>query len=340
MTEWIKSDLEACGIKFDVFSSERDLHQSGAVEAALDDLRDRKYLIDAPDGAVLFKATEFGDDKDRAVVKRDGEKTYIAADIAYHREKLRRGFDLLINIWGADHGGYVTRLKAAVQALGRDPAALQVILVQMVNLTRAGEPVKMGKRSGEFVTLREVIEEVGKDAARFFVIMRRSDAQFEFDLELAKKNSMDNPVHYVKYGHARCAALLRKAKERGFELPSLPLDERALSALKSKEELGLIRSLMAFPGAIEGAAEAREPHRVVYTLQETIAQFHSYYTQTGASDPILSEDPEKRMGRLALVAALKQVLANGLKILGVDAPERMDRDDELEAPAESHRSSS
>ncbi len=325
MLEWIRRDLEAFGIVFDAFATESSIFERDLVTAALAELREKGLLQDEPDGAVLFRSTEFGDDKDRAVIKRDGGFTYLAADLAYHRDKLQRGNDWLINIWGADHAGYVSRMKASIQALGRDPEALTVVLVQMVNLTRDGEPVKMGKRSGTFVPLREVIDEVGRDAARLFFIMRRSDAQFEFDLELAKKSSNDNPVHYVKYGHARCASLLAKAKERGLPIPEGVPDAAALAALSLPDEISLCRELLSFPKVVGDAAQALEPHRIVYFLQETISTFHSYFTRT-KDDPILSEDPAKLAGRLFLVQSLKRVLKNGLSILGVEAPERMDRD--------------
>ncbi|MDF1563375.1 MAG: arginine--tRNA ligase [Deltaproteobacteria bacterium] len=324
MLDWIHEDLAAFGIVFDDFASELSIFERGLVKEALEELRGKGLLQDEPDGAVLFRATEFGDDKDRAVLKRDGTHTYLAADLAYHRDKLKRGNDWLINIWGADHAGYVSRMKASIQALGRDPEALTVVLVQMVNLTRDGEPVRMGKRSGTFVPLREVIDEVGRDAARLFFIMRRSDAQFDFDLELAKKSSLDNPVHYVKYGHARCASLLAKAEERGLPIPAGVPGEAALAALGLPEEVALCREILSFPQVVAGAAQNLEPHRIVYYLQETIAAFHSYYTRTGKDDPILSDDPAKLAGRLFLVQSLKQVLKNGLLILGVEAPERMD----------------
>lgn len=326
MVELIKADLGAFNIRFDRFASERWYHDEGLVKQALEDLRGRGLLYEE-DGGVLFRSSDFGDDKDRAVEKKDGTHTYLASDIAYHREKLERGYDLLVNVWGADHGGYVPRMRAAIEALGRDPDMLHVVLVQMVNLTREGQPVRMGKRSGEFVTLREVIDEVGRDATRFFFIMRRSDAQFDFDLELAKRQSMDNPVYYMQYGHARIASILRKAAEAGHPAPEGRPDEAALTALGLPEEIDLAKRSLNFPEVVQGAAEAQEPHRIVYYLQETIAAFHAYYTKYKNTERVVSDDAVKTTGRLYLVAALKQVLRNGLEVLGVDAPEEMARAD-------------
>ncbi|RMG14960.1 MAG: arginine--tRNA ligase [Deltaproteobacteria bacterium] len=332
MRRLIEADLDAFNIHFDVWSSEAELKARGLIDEALAYLREKGYLYEADNGAVLFRSTAFGDDKDRAVIKADGSYTYLAGDIAYHWDKLKRGFDRLVNVWGADHAGYVPRVKAAIEALGFDPKKLHVLTVQMVNLTRGGQPVRMGKRSGEFVTLREVIDEVGRDATRIFYIQRRSDAQFDFDLELAKKASLDNPVYYLQYGHARMASILRKARSRGYALPDGAVDEAALEALGLPEEVALARRILDFPHVLAAAADALEPHRVVYWLHETIGAFHGYYTKYGKQgERVVSDDPVKTRGRLYLVQALKQVVANGLAVLGVDAPERMEWGEGAEA---------
>ena len=325
MLELIKEDLAAFNMHFDVYSSERDLHEDGAVSHCLDLLGKKGLLYEAEGGGRLFRSTEFGDDKDRAVVKRDGAFTYLAGDMAYHLNKMERGFQWLVNVWGADHAGYIPRMKAAVEALGGRPDLLEVITVQLVHLTRGGQPVRMGKRTGDFVTLRDVIDEVGRDATRLLFIARRSDAQLEFDLELAKRQSMDNPVYYVQYGHARICAILRRAQEEGHVIPQDVPSPDVLAALGLPEELDLAKRALSFPEVVAGAAQSLEPHRMVFYLQETIAAFHAYYTRYKNTDRVLSEDEQKTTARLFLVGALRQVLKNGLAILGVDAPERMDR---------------
>ncbi len=331
MVDLIKSDLQAFNISFDEFTSERSLHERKRVRHCLDELEKRKLLYEAEGGGVMFRSTAFGDDKDRAVVKTDGAFTYLAGDIAYHLDKMERGYDRLVNVWGADHAGYVPRMKAAVQALGGRPDLLEVVTVQIVRLTRGGQPVRMSKRKGEFVTLRDVIEEVGRDATRLLFIMRRSDAQLEFDLELAKRQSLDNPVYYIQYGHARIQAILRRAEQEGHEAPKGILSAEALAALGLPEEVDLARRLLAFPEMVAGAAEALEPHRMVFYLQETISAFHAYYTKYKNTERVLSDDAAKTSGRLFLVTALKQVLRNGLALLGVEAPDRMDLPDEEES---------
>jgi arginyl-tRNA synthetase len=267
------------------------------------------------------------------VKKSDGTPTYFCADIAYHWQKRQRA-DLLIDVLGADHGGYVPRLEAALEALGASRKDQRVVLIQMVNLTRGGEAVKMSKRAGTLVWLREVVDEVGPDAARFIFLTRRSDAQMDFDLDLAKAQTLENPVFYVQYGHARMASILRKAAEAG--APGPRFDVEVLSALELPEEGDLVRRILAFPEMVAGAALACEPHRVAYWLQETIAAFHSYYTQgKKTGERVIGPDSRKTAARLYLVAALKQALANGLAVLGVDAPERMDaRDADDDAAAD------
>jgi arginyl-tRNA synthetase len=345
----IRGDLAAIQIQFDQWSSEKALYESGVVDRFIKDLeaRDLVYLGQLPppkskkgapappppagpdeegisptDQLTLFRSSSFGDEVDRPVKKADGTPTYFCADIAYHWEKRQRA-DLLIDVLGADHGGYVPRLKAAMEALGHARADLHVILIQMVNLTRGGEAVKMGKRAGNVVWLRDVVEEVGCDATRYLFLTRRSDAPLDFDLELAKRQTLDNPVFYVQYGHARLHAIFRKAAESGVALPAFDLvDARRLTA---PGELDLVRRIAAFPDLLAGAAQAFEPHRVVFYLQDTIAAFHSWYTQgKRTGERVLGSDPATTRARLFLCRALAQVLANGLSVLGVSAPERMD----------------
>jgi arginyl-tRNA synthetase len=273
---------------------------------------------------LVMKTTRFGDDRDRPLFKTSGEPTYFAADVAYHWNKLTRGYTRLINVWGADHGGYVQRMKAAVQSLG---GSLEVILFQLVNLMKDGQPYKMSKRMANFVTLRELLEVAGPDATRFFFLQRRGDMSLDFDVALAKKNSSDNPVFYVQYGHARCAGILRKALEEKGLTPRY--DRAALAALVLPEELEIVQRLLTFPEVVAGAAQALEPHRVVFYLQETIAQFHAYYTQYKKTERVISDDPQKTAARLFLVWAVQQVLHNALTVLGVSAPERMEAPPEV-----------
>jgi arginyl-tRNA synthetase len=322
----IRSDLQALGIRFDVWFSEKQrLHATGALQAALDDFRKRDLLYDK-DGAVFFRSTLHGDDKDRPVVKSNGDPTYLAADIAYHKDKFARGFAWCLNVWGADHHGDIVRVKAAVQELGVDPERLKFVLVQMVNLLRDGQPFKMSKRAGTVVSLREVVDEVGSDAARFFFLLRRSDAQLDFDVALARKQSNDNPVFYVQYGHARLCSILRRAREQG--VPPPKHDTAVLRALTLPEELDLAKRILSLPELVAGAALAFEPHRLVFFLQETVAAFHGYYTKYKNSEKVIGPDPLKTAARLYLCDCLRQAMANTLGMLGVSAPERMDRADE------------
>jgi arginyl-tRNA synthetase len=312
----IKDDLAAMRVNFDNWYSERSLVEKGAVQAALEELRAQDLIYDS-EGAVWFKASALGDEKDRVVVRSNGEITYFASDIAYHLEKYQRGFDRLVDVWGADHHGYVPRLKAAMGASGRDPETFQVVLVQMVNLLRGGQPVSMSTRGGEFVTLREVYEEVGVDSARFLFLTRRSEAPLDFDLEVAKAQSMDNPVYYVQYAHTRVKSVLRKAGEAGI---SPPAPEQAdLSRLSLKEEVDLARRLAEFPEVATSAARSLEPHRLPYYLGQLAGQFHSYYHK----EKVLVDDPALAGARLLLITAVGQVLALGLELLGVSAPEVM-----------------
>ncbi|MFH2127856.1 MAG: arginine--tRNA ligase [Pseudomonadota bacterium] len=312
----IKDDLAAFHVSIDSYFSERSLVTDGAVKRAFAALREKGLLYEA-EGALWFKATEFGDEKDRVVKRSNGEITYFASDIAYHLDKFRRGFSRLVDVWGADHHGYVPRLKASLAGLGREPEDLTVVLVQMVNLLRNGEPVAMSTRGGEFVTLREVVDEVGGDSARFIFLTRRSDAQLDFDLEVAKAQSLDNPVFYVQYAHTRVSSILRKA-----EAESVPLPDPAatsLDCLTLAPEVELAKRLAEFPELVEGAAKALEPHRITYYLHELAGAFHSYYNAAH----VLVEDPALSAARLVLTQAVGRVLANGLELLGVSAPEKM-----------------
>jgi arginyl-tRNA synthetase len=337
----IRATLDRFGVTFDVWQSERELHEAGEVAAALAAL-ERAGYVDRHDGAVWLKTTAlWGDDKDRVVMKSDGLPTYLLADIAYHRKKLARGFDELCDIWGADHHGYIPRMQAALKAFGYDPAVLRVILIQIVSLLRDGQPVAMGKREGEFVTLDEVMSEVGKDATRFFYLMRRHDTSLEFDLELAKRQSMDNPVYYVQYGHARCAAIRRRAAE--LQAPSWPLSPELAAELTLPEELGILRRLAEFPDFVAEAAAAREPHRLTTFAMELAGEFQSAYTrlQKEHGDTILPQERHrvgdwratwnwrKTAARLYWVDAIAAVMRNALGLLGVSAPESMARSENV-----------
>jgi arginyl-tRNA synthetase len=344
MLETIKADLESFRLRFDAWFSESSLFESGAVAQTLEDLRSHGHLFEQ-DGAQWFRSTTFGDDKDRVVRKQDGEFTYLASDIAYHRDKLTRGYDLLINIWGADHHGYIPRMQAAVEALGYPKDCFQVILVQIVNLLRGGRRVTMSKRAGELITLREVVEEVGADAAKFIFLTRRSDSQLDFDLELAKQQSAENPVYYVQYAHARVASLFRVAEERGIAAPKAA--EADWTVLNLPDDLALIKPLAEYPALLEASAQALEPHRLTYYLQDLAARLHAYYYKHRILPPMLegeleSQDRLKRpnegadqgrtrevltpavtAARLCLLRGVQTVIRNGLEVLGVAAPERM-----------------
>jgi arginyl-tRNA synthetase len=311
----IRQDLDDFGVHFDTWFNETSLYEQGWVERAFAALKEAGYLYEK-DGALWFAASRFGDDKDRVVRRRTGATTYFASDIAYHLHKAARGFDLMVDLWGADHHGYVPRLTAAAQALGFSDR-LRILLVQLVSLLRHGEPVAMTTRGGTFVTLREVLEEVGKDAARFLFLTRRADAHLDFDLEVAKQQNAENPVYYVQYAHARLASVFRQP-----EAPELlsPGPEASLwPLLKEPEELELAKRLAAFPETVAAAARLLEPHRLTYYLTELAGQLHSYYYK----HRFISEDRELSRARLWLVAAVKTVLARGLGLLGVTAPESM-----------------
>ncbi|HEY8369917.1 MAG TPA: arginine--tRNA ligase [Thermodesulfobacteriota bacterium] len=324
----IKEDLEAFGVRFDVWFSERSLYQpdggASRVDRAIAALRAAGHLYEQ-DGALFFRSTAFGDDKDRVVIRSDGRPTYFASDIAYTKDKYDRGFERLLYVWGADHHGYVARMKAVAQALGRSPDSYRVTIIQLVRLMRGGTEVKMSKRAGEYTTLRELLDEVGRDAARFFLLMRRADAPLDFDLELAKAQSTENPVYYVQYAHARIASVLRQAAERGVPLPD---PERTdLGVLREADELELARLLAAFPQLVESSARSEEPHHLTFYLQDLAGRFHGYYNRSR----ILDDDPAVAAARLVLVQAVQVVLRTALGLLGVRAPERMTREPEAAA---------
>jgi arginyl-tRNA synthetase len=312
----IRDDLREFGVNYDRWYSERSLVTSGAIEDGIEALRARGMLYER-EGATWFRTTDFGDDKDRVVVRDNGVTTYFASDIAYHREKFERGYDLLINIFGSDHHGYVARLRAALAGLGREADDLEIKLVQFVVLFRGSEKVQMSTRGGHYVTLRELRNEVGNDAARFFYVSRSNDQHLDFDLELATSQSNDNPVYYVQYAHARTASLLRKLEESGFPLPA-PSAE-ALAALEHATELSLMRSLSRFPETVQLAADNRAPQMIVHYLRELAAEFHSFYNDLR----IIDADAAQRGARALLAAATRQVIASGLDLLGVSAPESM-----------------
>lgn len=308
----IKKDLKDFGVKFDVWYSQKTLRKSGKIARAMRLLKDKGYIYES-EGAVWFKSTAFGDDKDRVVFKSDGSTTYLAPDIAYHLDKYRRGFKNIIDIWGPDHHGYVSRLKASVKALGYQGDSLSVLIVQLATLYRGGEIVKMSTRAGEFVTLREVIDEVGKDVARFCFIMRRVSSHLDFDLDVVKRESGDNPVYYIQYAHARIWSILeysRKIKTRA------KFDSRLL---KEEEELELLRGLRQFPLTVALSARSHEPYMVLQYLQDLAKTFHSFYNK----HRVVAQDPELTTARLVLVDCVKTVLANGLRLLGVSLPKKM-----------------
>ncbi len=315
--ESIHEDLDRFGITIDNWFSEHSLVASGALDKVLQEMRERRLVYES-ESALWFQSAAFGDEKDRVVVRGNGETTYFASDIAYHQNKFDRGFVRVVDIWGADHHGYIPRLKAAVQALGRDSDDLTVILVQLVNLLRKGEPVSMSTRTGEFVTLREVIEEVGSDAARFLFLSRHYDSPLDFDLALAKKKNNDNPVYYVQYVHARITSMMRKARQE-YGMETAEADEEALARLGEPEEIELIKTALRYPEVIRTAARLMEPHRIAFYLLDLATAFHAYYNR----HRVLTEDAELSRGRMFLMQAIKTVIRNGLTLLGVSAPESM-----------------
>jgi arginyl-tRNA synthetase len=309
-----REDLKKLRVEFDVWYSEQSLYENGQFDKVMKLLRENGYLAEK-EGATWFVSTALGEDKDNVVVRGNGSPTYFAADIAYHYNKfIERRFDEVINIWGADHMGHVSRLKAVVGALGIDPERLRVIVHQMVTLRRGGEIVKISKRSGDIITLRELIDEVGIDACRFFFLARAADSQMDFDLELAKKHSADNPVYYVQYAHARIASILRVAHERG-----ATSDDGDVSLLTTEPELSLIRKMLLLPEMVELISRSLEPHHLTYYAQDLATVFHSFYKQCR----VVSADKELTAARLKLVKAAKLVLGRTLNLMGMDAPEKM-----------------
>lgn len=312
--EGIKTDLEAFGVPFDCWFSEQSLYDNGLVPETIETLKAKGTLYEN-DGALWFKTSEYGDEKDRVVVRSNGQTTYFASDIAYHMNKFDRGYQRLIDVWGADHHGYIPRINASITATGHNKDDFDVILVQLVNLLRGGEPVAMSTRSGEFVTLKDVVDEVGADAARFIFLSRHYDSPLDFDLELAKKKTNDNPVFYVQYVHARISSILEKARvERGLTVSAAPME-----SLTQPEEIALMKAMLRFPEVVETAAKLMEPHRISYYLMDLASAFHSYYNK----HKVLTDDAVLSAARLRLVASVRQVIKTGLALLGVSAPEKM-----------------
>lgn len=322
MLDEIRADLEAFRTSFDVWTSESDLVSSGLLEETLERSRSRGEVYEQ-DGAWWIRTTRFGDDKDRVIRKNDGQNTYFATDIAYHLNKWERGFSKAVNIWGADHHGYVKRVQAALMANGLGESWLSVLLIQLVKLWEGGEEIRMSKRAGTYVTLRELMDEVGVDAARFIFLMKNHDSPLDFDLDLAKRQDSDNPVYYVQYAHARICSVFRKAAEAGVRMPDTP--ETVLDRLVLEEEMALIRFLARFPAWIEEVCDRFEPHRIPYYLMELASIFHKYFN-LGTKVPenrIITADVPLTQARLCLVEGIRTVLQNGLSLLGVHAPERM-----------------
>ena len=312
----LKEDLEAFGVTFDVWFSEKSLHEANKIHEAVDFLKERGYIYEQG-GALWLNSTAQGDDKDRVVIRDNGVPTYFAADIAYHRNKFERGFARVINLWGADHHGYIARVKAAVNALGFDANNLEIMLLQMVRLYRNGDIVKLSKRTGETITLRELMDEVGTDAARYFFCMRSLDSQLDFDMTLATEKSNENPVYYIQYAHARISSIGRQLVEAGIE--AVAMDELNLGALEAPEELALIKKLGEYPELIARAARERAVHSVATYAYELAGLFHSFYNQCR----ILGVENEVQQARIALVKAVGHTIRHALGILGVSAPERM-----------------
>ena len=311
----IKDDLANFGVRFEKWFSEQSLIDSGLSESCITRLKDSGHIY-KKDGALWFKTTNYGDEKDRVVVRDNGNHTYFASDIAYHLEKLERGYDKIINVWGADHHGYIPRVKASIGALGHKPDKLEILLVQFANLYRGGQKVQMSTRSGSFVTLEDLRKEVGNDAARFFYILRKSEQHMDFDLDLAKSKTNENPVFYIQYAHARICSVFRQANEKGFESN---LEDANLSLLTEEVEKNILRELSRYKSVIESAAIQYEPHQLAYYLRDLATQFHSYYNAC----TFILEDQDLTQARLSLIHAAKQILRNGLSILGVGAPESM-----------------
>lgn len=312
----IKRDLNRFRVHFDEWFSETSLYEDGLVEKSLEELKAKGEAYEK-DGAVWLRTTDYGDDKDRVLVKNDGTYTYLTPDIAYHRNKYERGYDRIINIWGADHHGYIPRMKAAMEALGNDPEKLTVLIAQMVSLFQNGEKVKMSKRTGKAVTMEDLMDEVGVDAIRYFFTMRSMDSHLDFDMDLAVSTSNENPVFYVQYAHARICSVFRQAEEQGIAL--LPLSEVNLGVLTAEHEYDILRKIGELPQEVSVAAENYAPHRIIRYVYELASLFHSYYK----AQRVITEDAEQTQARLALLGAVRTVIANVLRLVGVSAPERM-----------------
>ena len=311
----IRDDLEHFGVTYDDWYSERSLVERGLVNIAIERLREKEHVY-VKDGALWFRSTEFGDEKDRVLIRENGQSTYFASDIAYHMDKMERGYQEVIDVWGADHHGYVPRVKGALKALGDNPDRLDVLLVQFANLYRSGEKIRMSTRSGEFVTLRQLRKEVGKDAARFFYVMRRCEQHLDFDLDLAKSRSADNPVYYIQYAYARICSVMRQLEDQG---SAYDYDSAKLVLLTETHEQLLIDQLSRYPEIVEVAAINREPHQIAHFLLDLANRFHTYYN----AHQFLVADSKLRNARLSLILAAQQVIRNGLHLLGVSAPESM-----------------
>jgi arginyl-tRNA synthetase len=316
----IERTLDRFGVRFDSYVSESSLADKGEIAAAVQRLRDAGVAYES-EGAVWFRSTDFGDDKDRPLVRSNGRHTYFGADCAYLVDKFERGFDHVIYVWGADHHGDVARVRGAAEALGYGGDHVEMVIYQWVSFLRDGVPVAMSKRAGTFVTLDELIDEVGTDAARFHLLMFSNEVTMRFDIEAVKRQSLENPVYYVQYGHARIASILRKAAERGVEIR--PIDDVDLSRLEDEAELDVLRAIADVPGQVASAAELRAPHRLTHAAQDLAARFHRFYTEC----PVLSDDAELTQARLWLCRGTKQAIANLLGLLGVSAPEAMERSD-------------
>lgn len=311
----IKKDLDLFNVHFDSWFSEASLYRDHKVEETLEYLQEHALSYES-EGALWFRTTRFGDEKDRVLRKQDSSLTYFAPDIAYHKDKLDRGFRKIIDIWGADHHGYVPRMKAAIEAMGAPDEAFHALLIQLVSLVREGQPVSMSTRSGEFVTLREIIDEVGKDVCRYFFMMRKSDAQLVFDLDLAKKKSDENPVYYIQYAHARICSIIRNASAQGIVADIEKLDT---SLLASGDDLDLVKMIAAYPDVVVSCATDLEPHRISFYLLELATAFHRFYNR----NRVITDNLQLTMARLVLITAVKQVLANALSLMGIGAPESM-----------------
>ncbi|MCY8023762.1 arginine--tRNA ligase [Bacillus sonorensis] len=311
----LREDLENFRVPFDVWYSETSLYQNGKIDKALETLREKGHIYEE-DGATWFRSTAFGDDKDRVLIKNDGSYTYLLPDIAYHKDKLDRGFQKLINVWGADHHGYIPRMKAAIEALGYDKETLEVEIIQLVHLYKNGEKMKMSKRTGKAVTMRDLIDEVGLDAVRYFFAMRSADTHMDFDLDLAVSSSNENPVYYAQYAHARICSMLRQGEEKGL----LPGGNLELEKISSEKEYDVLKVIGTFPEAVADAAQKRIPHRITNYIFELASVLHSFYNAEKVLDPA---DEEKSRARLSLMKATQITLNNALKLIGVSAPEKM-----------------